>query len=67
MADFKRRQVKIGLEFMRRSSAKCNNFSEGSSESKEDAQVIRVRGLAAPQVFKLIRITCFQTVPYGRV
>ena len=37
MANFK-------LEFVGRSSEKCNNFSEGSSEPKEDAQVIRVQG-----------------------
>ena len=50
MADFERRQYEIGLEFVRWSFAESNNFSEGSSESKKDAQVIRVRG-AAPRVF----------------
>ena len=44
MADFERRQLEIGLEFVRLSFAECNNFSEGSSEPKKDAQVIRVRG-----------------------
>ena len=53
MADFERRQFEIGLKFMRCSFAERNNFSEGSSELKKDAQVIRVRGAAAPQVFKL--------------
>ena len=53
MADFERRarELEIGLEFGRLSFAKRNNFSEGSSEPKKDAQVIRVRGLAAPRVF----------------
>ena len=45
MADFERRQFQIGLEFVR-----C---SEGSSEPKKDAQVIRVGGSAAPRVFEL--------------
>ena len=51
MADFERREFEIGLEFGRSSFAKRNNFSEGSSEPKKDAQVIRVRGVAAPRVF----------------
>ena len=34
------------------------HFMSGSSEPKKDAQVIRVRGAAAPQVF-LTQITCF--------
>ena len=58
MADFERRQFEIGLEFLRWSFDERNNFSEGSSEPKKYAQVIRVRGAAAPQVF-LTRITCF--------
>ena len=48
---FKRRQLEIGLEFVRCSFAECNNFSEGSCEPKKDLQVIRVRGAAAPRVF----------------
>ena len=51
MADFERRQLEIPLEFVRWSSDECDNFSEGSSEPKKDAQVIRVRGAAAPRVF----------------
>ena len=63
MADFERRQLEIGLEFVRLSFAVRNNFSEGSSEYKKDAQVIRVWGAAAPRVFELellvlTRITC---------
>ena len=42
MADLKRWQIEIQLEFMCWSSAERNNFSEGSSQSKKDAQVIRV-------------------------
>ena len=51
MADFERRQFEIGLEFLRCSFAERNNFNEGSSEPKKYAQVIRVRGAAAPRVF----------------
>ena len=51
MADFEHRQFEIGLEFVRWSFAERNNFSEGSSEPKKYAQVIRVRGAAAPWVF----------------
>ena len=51
MADFECRQLEIPLEFLRWSFAKRNNFSEGSSEPKIDAQVIRVRGAAAPMIF----------------
>ena len=51
MADFERRQYEIRLEFVRWSFAERNNFSEGSFEPKKDAQVIRVRGAAAPRVF----------------
>ena len=36
-----------------RSSAECNNFSEGSSEHKKDALVIQVREAAAPRVYEL--------------
>ena len=50
MADFERQQLEIELEFVRWSFAECNNFSKGSSETKKDAQVIQVRGAAAPQV-----------------
>ena len=53
MADFERRQFEIGLKFVHCSFAECNNFSEGSSELKKDAQVIRVWGAAAPRLFKL--------------
>ena len=44
MADFERRRLEIGQEFVRWSSDKPNNFSEGSFEPTKDAQVIRVRG-----------------------
>ena len=53
MADFERRQLEIELEFVRWSFDERNNFSEGSSKSKKDVQVIRVRGVAAPRVFEL--------------
>ena len=53
MADFECRQFEIGLEFVRWSSDERNNFSEGSSKSKKDVQVIQVRGEAAPRVFEL--------------
>ena len=53
MADFERRQFENGLEFLRRNSAERNKFSEVSSEPTKDAQVIRVRGAAAPRVFEL--------------
>ena len=53
MADFERRQLEFGLEFVRWSFDERNNFSEGSSKPKKDVQVIRVRGAAAPQVFEL--------------
>ena len=42
MADFEQRQLYF---------AKSNNFSEGSSGTKKDTQVIRVWGTAAPRVF----------------
>ena len=51
MADFERRESEIGLGFVRSISTECNNFSEGSSEPKKYAQVIRVWGAAAPRVF----------------
>ena len=51
MADFERRQLKIQLEFVCGSSDERNNFSEGSPEPKKGAQVIQVRGSAAPRVF----------------
>ena len=51
MADFERREIEIGLEFVLWSFAERNNFSEGSSKLRKDAQVIRVRGAAAPRVF----------------
>ena len=53
MANFERRQLEIELEFVRWSFAERNNFSEGSSKPRKDAQVIRVWGAAAPWVFKL--------------
>ena len=58
MADFERRQLEIGLEFVRWSFPERNNFSEGSSEPIKDAQVIRVRGGGSPTSF-WTRITCF--------
>ena len=58
MADYERRQLEIGLEFVRRNSAERNNFSEGSSEPKKDVQIIRVRGSAAPRVFELELLCC---------
>ena len=51
MADFERRQLEIGLEFVRGSFAERNNFSKGSFKPKKYAQVFRVRGAAAPWVF----------------
>ena len=51
MADFKRRELEIGLEFGCLSFAKRNNFSECSSKPKKYVHVIRVRGVAAPRVF----------------
>ena len=51
MADFERRELESGLEFRHISFDKHKNFSEGSSEPKKYAQVIRVRGAAAPRVF----------------
>ena len=51
MADFERRQFETGLEFVRWSIVERNNSSEDSFEPKKDAQVIRVRGAAAPRVF----------------
>ena len=61
MANFEHRQLEIGLEFVYWSFAEHNNFSEGSSGTKKDAQVIRLRGAAASRVFS-IRITCFGTI-----
>ena len=57
MADFECQQLEIGLEFVRWSFAERNNFSEGSSETKKDAQVIRVQG-RQPHEF-LTQITCY--------
>ena len=51
MADFERRELEIGLEFRHISFDKRKNFSEGSSEPKKYALVIRVRGAAVPRVF----------------
>ena len=58
MADFKHQQFEIGLEFVRWSFAKCNNFSEGFSEPKKGAQVIQVQG-RQPHEFFSIRITSY--------
>ena len=44
MANFERWQFGIGLEFVRWTFAECNNFSEGFSKPKKNAQVIQVRG-----------------------
>ena len=38
MTNFECWQLKIGLEFMRWSSAARNNFNEGSSEPNKDAK-----------------------------
>ena len=65
MADFKRRQLEIGLEFVRWSFAERNNLSEGSSKPNKDLQVIRVRVAAAPRVFELELLVFFRrTFPY---
>ena len=53
MAGFEHRQFEIGLEFVHRSSADGNIFSEGSSEPTKDTQVITSAGAAAPRVFEL--------------
>ena len=51
MADLEGRQFEIGLKFVCRSFAELNNFSEGSSKPKKDAQVIRVRGRQPHEFF----------------
>ena len=51
MADFERCELEIRLEFGHINFDKRKNFSEGSSEPKKYAQVIRVWGAAAPRVF----------------
>ena len=51
MADFERRQLEIGLEFVHWSFAERNNFSEGSSKAKKDAQVIQVWGRQPHEFF----------------
>ena len=53
MADFERRELEIGLKFGHLSFDKRKNFSEGSFKPKKYAQVIQVRGAAAPRVFNL--------------
>ena len=56
MADFEWQQLlekEVGLEFVDWSSTKCNNFSEGSSETKKDVQVIQVRGEGGSKDFWL--------------
>ena len=64
MADFERRQLEIRLEFVRWSFDERNNFSQGSSKTNKDAQVIRVRGAADPRVFST-RITFFNQGSYN--
>ena len=51
MADFERRQLEFPLEFVCWSSDERDNFREGSSEPKKDAQVIWVRGGGSPTSF----------------
>ena len=51
MADFECREVEIGLKFGHLSFDKRKNFSKGSFKPTKYAQVIRVRGAAAPRVF----------------
>ena len=58
MADFERGRSEIGLEFVHCSFAEHNNFSEGSSETKKDAQVIQVQGAAAPILFSFELPVC---------
>ena len=50
-SDYDRRQLEIGLEFVRWSFDKRNNFSEGSSEPVKDTQVIQVWGVGNPTSF----------------
>ena len=58
MADFERRQLEFGLEFVRWSSNERNNFSEGSPNPKKDVQVIRVRGRQFLNSNYLFHSTC---------
>ena len=51
MADFKRREFEIGLEFVLWSFTERNNFSKGSSNLTKDAQEIRVRGRQPHEFF----------------
>ena len=51
MANFEHHQLEIGLEFVSWSFAERNNFSEGSFETKKDAQVIQVRGRQPHEFF----------------
>ena len=51
MADFERWQLEIQLEFVRWNSTELNNFSEGSSESKKDAQSNSSAGGGSPTSF----------------
>ena len=68
MADFERRELEIELEFRRSRFAKRNNFSEGSSEPKKYAQVIRVWG-AAVLVFSddIIKSIVLTTIAYSEL
>ena len=64
MTDFECQQFEIGLEFVCRSSAERNIFSEGSSEPTKDAQVLRVPGAAVPRVFELeLLVTVADSLP----
>ena len=47
MANFERRELGIGPEFMHWSFSELKNYSEGSSEPKKDAWLIRVQGQQA--------------------
>ena len=51
MADFKRQQLEIQLDFVRGSYDKRNTFSKGFSKPKKDAQVIRVWEGGSPTSF----------------
>ena len=64
MANFRRRDLKIGLEFGRSTFAKLNNSSKGSSEPKKYTQVIRVRGWQPHEFLNLNYLFCQAT--FGR-
>ena len=48
MADFEHQELEIGLEFVCRSFAEHDNFSEGSSEPNKDVQVYLSAGFSSP-------------------